>query len=121
MIDNRRLHPTFRGKHPCDRAPAGIRIVRQQAGMALRNVEHDGPGLEQGEVAFFVGRNLPEGMRGQVRRFLHLTERKKANVVSLALHIGRGDGRPRFVAGLQTRAVMQEAPKDYKLAADVIR
>ena len=33
----------------------GIRIVRQQARMALRDMEHDRPRLEQAEIAFFVG------------------------------------------------------------------
>jgi hypothetical protein len=29
--------------------------------MALRDMEHDRPRLEQGEIAFLIGRNLPEG------------------------------------------------------------
>ena len=36
--------------------------------MALRDMEHDGPRLEQGEIAFFIGRNLPEGMKRSMRR-----------------------------------------------------
>ena len=35
--------------------------------MALSEVQHDGAGLEQGETALFVGRNLPEGMEGEMR------------------------------------------------------
>src|ERR1700704_1701113 len=52
--------------------------------MALRDMEHDRPRLEQGEIAFFIGRNLPERMKRTMRGFLHLAERNKANVVRLA-------------------------------------
>src|SRR5262249_5036462 len=48
------------------------------------DMEHDGPRLEQGEIAFFIGRNLSERMKRSMRRFLHLTERNKTNVVKLA-------------------------------------
>jgi hypothetical protein len=51
--------------------------------MALRNMEHDGARLEQGETAFFIGWNLPERMQRPMRGFLHLAERKKTNVVRL--------------------------------------
>src|SRR5262245_52794563 len=40
---DRRLHCVERGKHPCDRACPGIGIVRQQARMALGDMEHDPP------------------------------------------------------------------------------
>jgi hypothetical protein len=43
---DRRLHRAERGEHPGDRARPGIRIVWQQARMALRDMEHDRPGLE---------------------------------------------------------------------------
>src|ERR1700704_83278 len=72
------------GKHPCDRARPGIRFVWQQATMTLRDMEHDRPRLEQGEIAFFIGRNLPERMKRTMRGFLHLAERNKTNVVRLA-------------------------------------
>src|SRR3546814_5140591 len=65
-VEDRRLHRVERGKHPCDRARPGMRIVWQQARMALRDMEHDRPRLEQGEIAFFIGRNLPEIGRAHV-------------------------------------------------------
>ena len=52
--------------------------------MALRDMEHDRPRLEQGEIAFFIGRNLPERMKREMRGFLHRFERKKTNIVRLA-------------------------------------
>jgi predicted mannosyl-3-phosphoglycerate phosphatase (HAD superfamily) len=51
--------------------------------MALGDVEHDCPCLEQGEIAFLVGRNLAEGMKREMRGFLHRTKRNKANLVGL--------------------------------------
>src|SRR5882762_12042376 len=52
--------------------------------MALRDMEHDRPRLEQGEIAFFIGWHLPERMERTMRGFLHLSERKKTNLVRLA-------------------------------------
>src|SRR5215208_6363736 len=52
--------------------------------MALGDMEHDRPCLEQGEIAFLIGRNLPERMKRPMRGFLHRTERNKANLVGLA-------------------------------------
>src|SRR3984893_9825496 len=52
--------------------------------MALCEMEHDRPRLEHGEIAFFIGRNLPERMKRSMRGFLHLTERNKTNLVRLA-------------------------------------
>src|ERR1700704_4555133 len=83
-LDDRRLQRAERGKHPCDRARPGIRIVWKQACMMLRDVEDDRPRLEQDEIAFFIGRNLPEGMKRTMCGFLHLAERNKTNVVRLA-------------------------------------
>jgi hypothetical protein len=60
-IDSRPTNARVRREYPHDRARPGIRIVRQQAGMALRDMEHDRPRLEEGEIAFFIGRNLPNG------------------------------------------------------------
>src|SRR4051812_11833082 len=51
--------------------------------MALRYMKYDRPRLEEDEIAFFVGWNLTERMKHTMRAFLHLTERKKANVVRL--------------------------------------
>ena len=48
------------------------------------DMEHDRPRLEQGEIAFFIGRDLPERMQRQMRGLLHLFERNQANVVGLA-------------------------------------
>src|SRR5690242_17093485 len=44
-------------------ARARIGIVRQQDRMALGDVEDDRPCLEQGEIAFLIGRNLAERMK----------------------------------------------------------
>src|SRR5829696_5676094 len=52
--------------------------------MALRDMEHDRPRLEQDEITFFIGRNLPERMQCEMRGFLHRFERKKTHVVRLA-------------------------------------
>src|SRR5216683_947175 len=52
--------------------------------MALRDMEHDRPRLEQGEIAFFIGWHLPERMERTMRGFLHLSERQKTNLVRLA-------------------------------------
>jgi hypothetical protein len=52
--------------------------------MALGDMEHDRPRLEQGKIAFFIGRNLPERMKRSMRGFLHRTERNKTNLVRLA-------------------------------------
>src|ERR1700679_41123 len=52
--------------------------------MALCDMEHDRPRLEQGKIAFFIGRNLPEGMKRSMLGFLHRTERNKTNLVRLA-------------------------------------
>ena len=52
--------------------------------MALRDMEHDCPQLEQGEIALLIGRNLPERMKRKMRGFLHLAERNKTDVVRLA-------------------------------------
>ncbi|MET4688569.1 hypothetical protein ABIA13_003014 [Sinorhizobium fredii] len=52
--------------------------------MALRDMEHDRPRLEQGEIALFIGGNLPERLKRKMCGFLHRFERKKTNVVRLA-------------------------------------
>src|SRR3954462_1724357 len=52
--------------------------------MALGDMEHDRARLEQAEIAFFVGRNLPERMKRQMRGLLHRLERNKTNLVRLA-------------------------------------
>ncbi len=63
---------------------AGICLVGQQTGMVVADMENDRPSLEQGEIALFIGRNLSERMKHEMRGFLHLTERKKTNLVRLA-------------------------------------
>jgi hypothetical protein len=83
-FDDRRLHRAERGEHPGDRAGPGIRIVRQQARMALREVEDDRPRLEQDEIAVLIGRDLSERMKRAMLGFLHRAERQQPNVVGLA-------------------------------------
>ena len=41
--------------------------------MALCDMEHDRPRLEQDEIAFFIGWNLPERMKRSMRWILHRT------------------------------------------------
>ncbi len=57
--------------------------------MALRDVEDDRPRLEQGEIAVFIGRNLPERMEREMRGLLHLVERDQTDVVGLAHFLKR--------------------------------
>jgi hypothetical protein len=64
-------------------ARAGIRSFRQQARMLLPEVQDDRARFEQGEVAFLVRRDLPEGMQRQMRGLLHLGEGHEAHVVRL--------------------------------------
>src|SRR4051812_23063401 len=71
-IDDRRLDRAERGKHPRDRARSGVGIVGQQAAMTFGNMEHDRPGFEQRQIAFLVGRNLPERMQRAMGILLHL-------------------------------------------------
>jgi ribosomal protein S8E len=52
--------------------------------MALCDVEHDRPRLEQRKTTLFIGRNLPERMKRPMRGFLHRPERNKTNLVRLA-------------------------------------
>jgi hypothetical protein len=52
--------------------------------MALGDMEHDRPCLEQSEIAFLIGRNLTERMQRPMRGFLHRLERNKTNLVGLA-------------------------------------
>ena len=52
--------------------------------MVLGDMENNSACLEQGEIAFLIGRNLAERMQRQMRGFLHRLERNKTNVVGLA-------------------------------------
>ena len=52
--------------------------------MALGDMEHDGAGLEEGEIIFLVGRDLAERMNRPVRGFLHRAKRNETNLVGLA-------------------------------------
>ena len=52
--------------------------------MALCDMEHDRPRLEQRKITLFIGRNLPERMKRSMRGFLHRPERNKTNLVRLA-------------------------------------
>jgi hypothetical protein len=49
-------------------ARSRIGIVRQQARMALGDMEHDRACLEQGEITFLIGRNLAERMKRLMAR-----------------------------------------------------
>jgi len=42
--------------------------------MALRDMGDYRPGLEQDEIALFIGRDLPEGLERPMRRLFHLRE-----------------------------------------------
>jgi hypothetical protein len=88
-IEDRRLHRVERGKHPCDRTRPGIRIVWQQAHMALRDVQHDRARLEQDKIAFFIGRNLPKRMKRSRRGFLQRSKRNQTNIIRLANFLER--------------------------------
>ena len=57
--------------------------------MVLGDMENNCARLEQGEVAFLIGRNLAERMKRQMRGFLHRFERNKTNVVGLAHFLER--------------------------------
>ena len=72
-----------------DRARSRIGIGRQQAGMALGDMKDDGARLEQREIAFLKGRNLPERMKRQMRGLLHRLERNETNLVRLAYFFQR--------------------------------
>lgn len=52
--------------------------------MTLSEVEHDGTGFEQGEIAFLVAWDLAERLNLAVAGFLQLLKGKKPNVVRLA-------------------------------------
>jgi hypothetical protein len=51
--------------------------------MALGDMEHDRPRLEQGEIAFLIGWNLTERMKLEMRGLLQRPERNKTNLVGL--------------------------------------
>src|SRR5690606_5700852 len=88
-FEDRWLHRVERGKHPCDRTRPGIRIAREQAGMALRDMKHDRPRLEQDELTVLIRRNLPEWVQRAMLGLLHRFERDKANVVRLTHFLER--------------------------------
>ena len=52
--------------------------------MALGDMQNDRACLEQGKIAFLIGRNLAEGMKRPMRGLLHRFERNKTNLVGLA-------------------------------------
>ena len=52
--------------------------------MALCNMKHDGPRLDQREIAFLICQNLPEGWKRLMRGLLHGLERDEVHVVRLA-------------------------------------
>jgi hypothetical protein len=94
-FEDRRLHGVERGKHPCDRARPRIGIVRQQAGMAPGDMEHDRACLEQHEITFLEGWDLAERMKRQMRGLFHRGERNRANLVALS-HFFKRPANPRI-------------------------
>ena len=72
-----------RSQAPRNRARTGVRLARQKPRMTLSDVEDNRPGLEEGEIAFFISRNLPKRMKPEMEGLLHLAERNKADVVRL--------------------------------------
>ena len=81
---DRWLDGVERREHPAYRLSPRDLVGRQQAGVALGDVKHDGPGLEQGDVAVFIGWDLTEGLEAEVRRFLHLFKRDETHIIRLA-------------------------------------
>src|SRR5690606_11468037 len=79
-----RLDGAQRGKHPHDGAGTLICLSRQQAGMPLRNMEYDCTGFEQNKITFLIGRDLAEGVEGEMRRPLHFAEGNKTHLIGLA-------------------------------------
>ena len=67
--------------------------MRQQARIALADMEDDRPRLEQGEIAFLIGRNLAERMKRQMREFLHRPKRNEAHLIGLAHFLKRPANR----------------------------
>jgi adenylylsulfate kinase-like enzyme len=57
--------------------------------MALGDMQDDRPRLEQGQIAFLIGRNLAERMKRQMRGLLHRAKRNKANLVGLTHFLKR--------------------------------
>src|SRR3546814_3991506 len=52
--------------------------------MMLRDMKDDRSRLKQDEIAFLIGRDLPERMKREMRWLFHLGEGNKANVIRLA-------------------------------------
>jgi hypothetical protein len=42
-------------------------------------MEYDRSGFEQGKIVLFISRDPTEGMKREMRRFLHLGKRQKSN------------------------------------------
>jgi len=47
--------------------------------MVLRDMKYDRPRFKQGEIAFFIGRYLPERMKRSMRGFISSKERRRAS------------------------------------------
>ena len=52
-------------------------------------MQHDRARPEEGEIGFFIGRNLPERMKRSMRGFLQRRERNQTNLVRLAHFLER--------------------------------
>jgi len=68
------IHVIARARHR--RRPA-------EARMALSDMQYDGAGFEEREIAFLIGRDLSERVKGKMRGLLHRLERQKTNLVKL--------------------------------------
>ena len=58
-----RLDGAERGEHPGNCASPGIRLIRQQPCVALRDMEDDRPRFKDGKLAFLIRGNLSERMQ----------------------------------------------------------
>ena len=81
-------------------------------------MKEDRPRLQQNEIAFFIGRDVPERMKRAMRGFLHGFERNKANVVK-----GRQAARVRSEAAVRraghgpaSTAILFRVPQELRLS-----
>src|SRR5690606_13635771 len=82
-FDDGRFDRTERSEQQGNRTGPGICRLWQETGPPLRYMEHDRAALEQRNIAFFVGRDLSEGLTRQMRRLLHLPERNELDPIWL--------------------------------------
>ena len=61
-----------------------MRVLRQQTGMTLRDMKHDGAGFEQPEAPRLIGRRLAEGLEDAMGRLFLVALREIADAVILS-------------------------------------